>query len=153
MNRFQNHSAGRRAGLLNLTLAAAVGLLAWFSWWILQEKPAPVAVQRSFTELRIPWQCSAGHQYEANGALSPQPCPECGAEAYPIASYRCTEHGALLARLRHEQADDGSFVLSAISFVEDEWIPRPPELRCPYCGLALRSVPPDPFAKLRKEDR
>ena len=153
MHSWRSNSANRHTGLLNLTLAAAVCLLAWFSWWVLQDKPASVAQQRSFEQVTATWECDQGHRYHAPGGFGPQPCPTCGADAFIVARYHCAEHGEIPARLRHEQDEEGNPVVSGICFADGEWILHPQKLLCPYCDRELEHVRQDPFAILEERGR
>ncbi len=153
MHRWTGHSSDRRAGLLNLTLAAAVGLLAWFSWWIVQDKPAPPAKQRSFTDVPVPWKCDQGHEYVAAGAFGPQTCPTCGAAAYVAAVYECRQDGPMEARLTHGVDEDGGLIISGIRFDGAEWLSYPQQIVCPCCGREMRAVLPGPFGPQQKTGR
>jgi hypothetical protein len=155
MPNFVNISVQQRNWLLSLGIPGAVALVAWFSWVMMQGEEPRLAVQRSFDQVEVRWQCDDGFEFNAPGALGPQPCPNGDGEAYVVARYRCSEHGEMNARLRHELRDDGIPVLIAVSFSEGQWIPvdHQQEPACPYCGREMQRVLPDVFAKARDKGR
>ena len=101
----------------------------------------------------VHWKCAQGHEYDAPGGFGPQPCPTCGADAYVVARYYCSEHGVMEARLRHELDRDGGLIVAGVCFIDDDWVNYPQEIVCPYCGRVMRPVHRTPFDQAKNQGR
>ena len=153
MSRWRYNPTERRAGLLNLAIAAAVALSMWWGWWIWRDQPPPMVRQRALEEVVVSWKCGNDHRFEVLGDYGSRPCPECGAKAFVVAQYRCVEHGKMEAELTHERGSDGHAVIAAVRFEERDWIGYPPSMRCPHCDQELDRVRRNVFARRRNKGR
>jgi len=150
MGRLSELAAERRTGLLSLALAVAVAFVAWFAWWIWRAAPAHND-ERPLARVTVSWKCARGHVYEAPAAIGPQPCPQCGADAYVVQRYRCPEHGEFDVLLRHERNREGRVVVVAVRFEEGPWVEHPSAIRCPTCGRKMRPARSEVFSRQSKE--
>lgn len=140
MIRWSHIPKRRRAGLVNLAIAAGMAALLWFSIWLWRESPQPGAKQRQITDVTVTWKCANGHTHRARGACGVGSCATCSEQAYITRSYRCPEHGEMEAMLWHAPDGRAGSRIAGISFDGQDPILSPTDISCPQCGTSMQPV-------------
>ena len=155
MIRWRSLPMQRRAGLVNLAIAAVVAVSLWFSIWLWRDRPQPSPPSSRLSDVTVTWQCTGGHRYEAAGACGIGKCQVCDAQAYLFRRYRCPEHGEFDAMFWREAGADDRSTIAGIRFGDEPWQRSPSAIRCPTCGQAMSPVPfvpPDLYPAQGKQE-
>lgn len=135
-----------RAAYVSLAAAAAAAALLFAFWRALKSEDVEQPVRRSIEDVEMEWRCEDGHYFTARGAETPQPCPICGKDAYPIAKFQCPVHGQIDVFFRFEKGPDGRLVPTAVKAVGGDWEPLTDHPHCPKCHRPMIRESVDPLA-------
>jgi hypothetical protein len=131
--------------LVSLGFAAGAVLLVLGLWLFWEHEDVVRPPQRTLGEWDTDWKCDNGHTFHAEGQVEPRPCWTCGKPAYPVAYFRCNEHGTFEASARFELDDEGKPKVAYLRLRGGTWVPADEGLRCPKCSRLLRYAGNDPL--------
>lgn len=138
---------------LSMLLAGAAALALILIYRSCEPDAAPPPSQRTVFDMELEWRCDGGHTFRMHGQVDPAKCPICERPAYPIRTFLCDEHGAIVVAFKLRSTAEGGSEPVAVQFPGEGW-KLPPEIEtCPRCGKELRARDEDPLAGYERPRR
>ena len=133
-----------RAAMISLLVTIVTAAVLFGVWRFFQEVEHPVIVRRGLSDVYLDWKCEVGHSFRALGQMEPRTCPRCGRRSYPVADFRCSDHGDYAVAVRYSLDADDQPQPTEFRVGRGRWVSAE-NLRCPRCRRPLVRKPKDPF--------
>jgi len=127
-----------KAALISLFITATAAACAFLAWrlWQVEDDVAPF--RRTLPDVLLTYQCTRGDTFQAKGQVEPIRCPDCGREAYPLATYICPTHQDQDVLVRFVVGDDGDPVVGEVRTSHTAAWTKPEDgVRCTKCGAIM----------------
>ena len=124
----------------SIAVVISAALLIWFTLMLWSADRPTRPAQRELKDVVFTYQCEGGHRFRAPGDVKSLPCERngCIARAWPIWSYQCPRHGAMIHQIRYAVSElDGRPRIIAARPLGGAWHDTGEEIACPLCERPL----------------